>query len=160
MSNYKKLVSLRVLYPSTTAAAQNLVMRAAELKRARENQIRIELNGSFTAQIAFENAMNETLLWAARESRETSAERLFKFTMSIFAQFSLEYSSWYRVLPEISDYLLDLTSTETSRLADVVEQVKKEHLAKNQMVEASKDHPLVFPLSAISSASPFNHAIQ
>ncbi|WP_170478225.1 hypothetical protein [Ruegeria arenilitoris] len=160
MSNYKKLVTLRALYPSTTAAAQNLVMRAAELKRAREYQIRIELNGTFTAQVAFENAMKETLLWAARESRELSSERLFKFTMSIFAQFSLEYPSWYKVLPEISDYLLDLTSSEPSKLDDTVEQVKREHSSKKRKLEASKDQHLVFPLYANSPSSPFNHAVQ
>lgn len=160
MSNYCKLSSLRVLYPSTTAAAHDLVMRAAELKRARENQIRIELEGSFTAQVAFENAMNETLLWAARESRETSAERLFKFTMSIFAQFSLEYPSWYKVLPEISDYLLELSSTKSSQLDAAVEQVKRESSANKRKLEASKDQHPVFPLNANSSLSPFNYAVQ
>ncbi len=159
MSNYKKLVALQALYPSTIAAAQDLVLRTAELKRTRENQIHIDLNGSSTAQVAFENAVKETLLWAARESRENSAERLFKFTMSIFAQFSLENPGWYKVLPEISDYLLDLTSTKTSQLDDAVEHAQRELLAKNQMNEAPGGYHVVFPMTANATPSTSGHAV-
>lgn len=126
MSKFELLVVLQKQYPSTTAAAHNLVMRATELKLAQMHHTWIELNGSNRAQVAFENALYETLLWAARESREHSAERLFKFTANFFAQFALACPSWKNVLPEITDYLLNASTKKVSVLTDAVEQVKSE----------------------------------
>ncbi|WP_170386891.1 hypothetical protein [Ruegeria atlantica] len=128
MSQFKLLEILRDQYPSTTAAAHNLVLKASELRLARENQIWIAFQGSNKAQVAFENAMWEALLWAARESRETSPERLFKFMANFFAQFALACPSWNSALPKVTDYLLEASEKEASMLVDALAQVKGEHL--------------------------------
>ncbi len=126
MSQFDLLIALRDQYPATTAAAHNLVMRASELKCARTHHVWIELNNSNRAQVAFENAVWETLLWAARESRATSAERLFKFTANFFAQFALACPSWNEVLPEITDHLLAASTDEHSVLTEAIDQVQRE----------------------------------
>ncbi len=128
MSQFELLKVLRDQYPSTTAAAHNLVLKVSELRLARENQIWIDFQGSNTAQVAFENAMWETLLWAARESGETSPERLFKFLANFFAQFALACPRWNGALPQVTDYLLDASENADSMLVDALAQVKGEHL--------------------------------
>ncbi|MGI9367924.1 MAG: hypothetical protein ACR2O2_03710 [Ruegeria sp.] len=126
MSQFDLLITLRDQYPATTAAAHNLVMRTSELKCAREHHVWIALNNSNRAQVAFDNAMWETLLWAARESRETSAERLFKFTANFFAQFALACPNWNDVLPEITDHLLAASTAEQSVLTEAIDRVQRE----------------------------------
>ncbi len=126
MSQFELLEILRDQYPSTTAAAHNLVMKASELGLARQNQVWVDYRGSNKAQVAFENAMWEALLWAARESRETSPERLFKFMANFFAQFALACPSWNNAMPYVTDYLLDASEQEESLLVDALLQVKSE----------------------------------
>lgn len=126
MSKLERYEELQEHYPSTTAAAHNLVMRATELKLARLHHTWIELSGSNRAQVAFENALHETLLWAARESCERNTERLFKFTTNFVAQFALACKSWKNVMPEITEFLLSASTKKTSVLTDVVEMVKSE----------------------------------
>ncbi|WP_170469966.1 hypothetical protein [Ruegeria arenilitoris] len=128
MPQFELLEILRDQYPSTTAAAHNLVLKTSELRLARENQVWIDFQGACKAQVAFENAMWETLLWAARESGETSEERLFKFTASFLAQFALACPSWNKALPQATDYLLEATEQEPSILGDALAQVKGERL--------------------------------
>ena len=126
MSQFDLLTTLRNQYPATTAAAHNLVLRTSELLIARKHQVQIDFQGAPRAQVAFENGLWETLLWAARESDATSSERLFKFTANFFAQFALACPTWNNVLPEITDYLIAASSAEHSLLSDAVDQVKRE----------------------------------
>ncbi|WP_170329835.1 hypothetical protein [Ruegeria arenilitoris] len=128
MSQFELLEILRDQYPSTTAAAHSLVLKASELRIARENKTWIDFQGFEKAQVAFENAMWEALLWAARESRETSAERLFKFMANFFAQFALACPSWNSALPQVTDFLLEASEKEDSILVGALAQVKGEHL--------------------------------
>lgn len=109
MSQFELLVMLREQYPSTTAAAHDLVIRATELKRARASENWVDFSALNKAHVAYKNALWETLLWAARESREDSPERLFKFVANFFSQFAFACPSWNNVLPQITDYLLDLS---------------------------------------------------
>ncbi|CUH48747.1 MULTISPECIES: hypothetical protein [Ruegeria] len=126
MSQFDLLITLRDQYPATTASAHNLVLRTSELLLARKHQVQIDLHNSHRAQIAFENGLWETLLWAARESNATSAERLFKFTANFFAQFALACPTWNYVMPEVTNFLIAASSAEHSLLIDAVHQVKSE----------------------------------
>jgi hypothetical protein len=128
MSQFELLEILRDQYPSTTAAAHNLVQKASELRLARENRVWIDFHGSNKATVAFEDAMWEALLWAARETGETSAERLLKFMANFLAQFALACPRWNSALPEVADYLLDAAEQEDSLLIDAVAQVGGEQL--------------------------------
>ncbi|WP_170559082.1 hypothetical protein [Ruegeria atlantica] len=128
MSQFELLKILRDQYPSTTAAAHNLVQKASELRLARENRVWIDFHGANKATVAFEDAMWEALLWAARETGETSAERLIKFMANFLAQFALACPSWNSALPEVVDYLFDAGGREKSLLIDAVAQVKGEQL--------------------------------
>lgn len=128
MSQFELLEILRDQYPSTTAAAHNLVQKASELRLARENRVWIDFHGSNKATVAFEDAMWEALLWAARETGETSAERLIKFMANFLAQFALACPRWNSALPVVEDYLFDAGGREKSLLIDAVAQVKGEQL--------------------------------
>ncbi len=138
MSQFDLLTTLRNQYPATTAAAHNLVLRTSELSVARKHKVQIYVDKTPRALIAFENGLWETLLWAARESNATSAERLFKFTANFFAQFALACPTWNNVLPEITDYLIAASSAEKSLLTDAVDQVKRE---QSIMIGIGRENP-------------------
>ncbi len=126
MPQFEHLKLLQKQYPLTTAAAHKLVMRATELRLSRMHHTWIELNGSNKAQNAFENAVHDTLLWAAFETREDSAERLSEFTANFLAQFARACPSWENVLSEITDYLQDASTKNVSVLTDAIEQVQSD----------------------------------
>ncbi|WP_170427247.1 hypothetical protein [Ruegeria arenilitoris] len=148
MSQFELLEILRNQYPSTTAAAHNLVQKASELRLARENQVWIDFHGSNKATVAFEDAMWEALLWAARETGETSAERLLKFMANFLAQFALACPRWNSALPEVADYLFDAGGRDKSLLVDAVAQVKGEHLVIRGLGRpALKEHSGLHPKS-------------
>lgn len=136
MSQFKLLEILRDQYPSTTAAVHNLVQKASEHRLARENRVWIDFHGSNKATVAFEDAMWEALLWAARETGETSAERLLKFMANFLAQFALACPRWNNTLPEVADHLFNATEREDSLLVDAVAQVSGEQLVVRRIGRA------------------------
>ncbi len=126
MSQFKVLKLLRSRYPLTTASAHNLVLRATELQQVRFHNDWFELNSFDRAQIAFENALSETLYWAAFEAREGSVEGLSKFTENFLSQFLLACPSWNDVVIEIKSYLQNTGTNSVSMLVDAIEKVQSD----------------------------------
>ncbi len=152
MSQFELLTVLQQQYPSTTAAAHDLVMRASDLKRARTHENWVDFQGLNKAQVAFNNALWETLLWAARESREECPDRLLKFAANFFAQFALACPRWNSVWPVITVYLLEAITKDVSILNDAIAQVKSEQSIVRGIGRGGNDQSLqtrvtVYPLS-------------
>lgn len=152
MSQFELLTILREQYPSTTAATHDLVMRATDLKRARIHERWVDFEGLNKAQVAFNNALWEMLLWAARESRENNPVQLHKFAANFLAQFSLACPRWNNVWPVITDYLQDAITSDASILNDAIAQVKSEAsvirgIGRSRNGRSFQSRATVFPLS-------------
>ena len=121
MTQYKKLISLRNKYPSTTASCQNLVMLAMDLKRFKTHGHNTPFPLRNTANERFVRALDETVQSAALETGETNPERLLKFLANFFSQFALALPNWHGVLDEIVDGLFKHCDGEHSMISHALE---------------------------------------
>ncbi|TCL00351.1 hypothetical protein BXY66_2992 [Shimia isoporae] len=103
MEHLSLLAKVRKLYPATTAAGQDLVMRAADLRLCRGLPLAATPHLLTAANRRFNSALEETARCAARETNEHNPENLMKFIAGFLAKVAMVSPQWHEVFPTIID---------------------------------------------------------